>query len=101
MRIKLRKREDSPIAPPEAKYSKSREYLDSIWGNITTHGIKIMSDGNQWVINCLTGEVMGRSDAQAFRDPKGNIMWIGKNEQLSPLDRPTFYQWKNPSQLSI
>lgn len=82
-------------------YEPTIIFLNSVWGNITTHGIKIMADGRQWVVSALSGLVFERKDAKPMQDKKGNIFWIGKDEKLSPIDVLNFHRWKNPGQLSI
>lgn len=83
----------APHIPPQAP---TREFLESIWGNIARHNIKIMSDGRQWVIHCLTGDVLERHLATPVQDGRGSVMWIRKGEKLSPLDQPTSHKWRNP-----
>lgn len=87
---------ESTPETPKLTPKIDRVYLESIWGNITRHGIKVMADGNQYVIHCLTGEALLRHDAQPFMDAKGNPLWVRKSEKLGPLDRPSNYRWRNP-----
>lgn len=102
MKIKFAKtrEEQAPQFSP-LTYEPTKAFIDSVWGHITKHNIKVMADGRQWVVHCLTGAVMERSEARAFRDPQGNILWIGKNEPLSPVDKPTLYIWNNPTHSTV
>ncbi len=102
MKIRLPKEEPEPFRrTPELPVAITKEYLNSIWGNITVYGVKHMADGRQWVIHCLTGQPMEREHAKPIKDNRGNILWIGTNETLSPLDRPEFQTWKNPDHPTI
>lgn len=80
----------------EKEILRGREWLESIWGDIDRYNIKTMANGQQWVIDAMTGEAILRENAQFFQDAKGNVMWIPAGLKLSVLDQPKFYKWKNP-----
>lgn len=89
------------VSPAPINYQVSKEFLDSVGGEITRYGTKIMADGRQWVIHCLTGEPIERKDAKGFKDAKNNIFWIGKYEPIPVIETPKQYVWKNPDTLKI
>lgn len=106
MKIRIKKQTDidgveANIPLPEVSYRISKEFLDSVWGNITRHGIKIMADGRQWVLHCISGIPMERENAEPFKDNKGNIFWKKKGEILSIVDQLKQYSWNNPSQSKL
>jgi len=98
MKIRLTKKADPQPDQQAVPGGVTKYFLDSIGGNITRHGIKVMADGRQWVLHCISGEPIERYLSEPFRDSKGNIFWKFKGEKISPLDRLTQYSWKNPDQ---
>lgn len=87
--------------PPQSDIKPSAypiliNYLNSIYGDIDRYNVKTMADGRQWVIHATEACPIERKDADPMRDSRGNIMWIRKGQKLSPLDRPTMHQWRNP-----
>lgn len=67
-----------------------------MWGEITRYGIKMMANGDQWVINALNGQVMKREDANFIADRRKNIMWVSKSHKVTIADQPSQYKWNNP-----
>lgn len=87
--------------PSPINYAVTREYLESIWGNITRYGTKVMSDGRQWVIHGKTGEPFERQQGYATLAKhmgKEAFIWLKKDEKLSPLDEPMVSIWRNPGE---
>lgn len=82
-------------------YEPTKEFLDSVWGDINRYGIKIMADGKQWVLHCVTGDPLERNQAEPFKDKTGNVLWKKKDEIISVLDKVSHFVWKNPSQSSL
>ncbi len=106
MKIKIKKEIEKPYEQgeednfplSEISYKPTKDFLDSIWGNITRHGIKIMADGRQWVLHCITGEVLAREECEPFKNKQGSVMWKRKGEEISVLDQLKYFAWKNPEQ---
>lgn len=86
-------------SPAPINYAPTREYLESIWGNVTRYGTKVMADGRQWVIHGKTGEPFERQQGYAILAKhlgKEAFIWLKKGEELSALDEPMVSIWKNP-----
>ena len=96
MKIKLKIAEQLEENIKIAHYEPTMEFLNSIYGDITMHNVKVMADGKQYVVDALLGGVLERHQARPMKDAKGNILWVGKDAIISPLDRLTFTPWKNP-----
>lgn len=100
MKITLKQEAPKPELKPTPK-ALTKDALDSVWGEINRYNIKTMPDAKQYVVHCVTNEIMERKDAQPLQDRRGNVMWIRIGEVLSPLDRPILQQWKNPERMVV
>lgn len=87
--------------PAPINYETTKEYLDSIYGDITKYGVKIMADGRQWVLHCITGKPFDRREADPIRDARGNVFWKKKGEDISVVDRLVQLEWGNPDRFVI
>lgn len=92
--------EAPPVAEPVSSALKKEE-IDKIPGIINQYGVKILPDGSQWVIHCVSGEALERGSSEPIRDIRGNVFWKRKGEAISQLDIVRQVLWGNPERFTI
>lgn len=78
-------------APPE----KTLRDIYSEQGEINRFGVKILFDGQQWIIDAKTGKPEKREGYEVMEGQRGFYLWVKKGETIRPLDTTYASVWDN------
>lgn len=84
-------------------YPVTVDYMNSVWGEISKFGAKVMPDGRIWVIHGLTNKPVQRHEVvPSGSDGKGNIIYLKTGEKMRPgLDTIYPSVWLNPKKAAL